>query len=63
MGSIKTIYCGNGYEIDATYALMGVNDDGEVVNEERFKTFWHNLRIAMEKRDAEDTFNRTQESH
>ena len=53
MGSIKTVYCGNGYEREVTYALVGVNEDGEIVNEERFKAFWHNLRIALEKRDKE----------
>jgi hypothetical protein len=53
MGNIKTIYCGNGYEIDATYALMGVNDDGEIVNEEKFKDFWKRLNKALAKRDKE----------
>jgi hypothetical protein len=53
MGNIKTIYCGNGYEIDATYALMGVNEQGEVVNEEKFKDFWKRLNKALAKRDKE----------
>lgn len=63
MSNIKTIYCGNGYEMDVTYALVGVNEDGEIVNPEKYQAFWKRLRIALEKRDAENTFNRTQESH
>ena len=38
---------------DVTYALAGVNANGEVVNEDKFVEFWRRVRIAQEKRDKE----------
>lgn len=56
MGELKVMYLGNGGTTytNVSYATAGVNDDGEIVNEERFKDFWHRVNLAMKKRDEEE---------
>lgn len=56
MGELKVMYLGNGGTTytNVSYAAAGVNDDGEIVNEERFKDFWHRVNLAMKKRDEEE---------
>lgn len=55
MGKLQIIYHSNGGSVvtDVTYALAGVNANGEVVNEDKFVEFWRRVRIAQEKRDKE----------
>ena len=55
MGMLQIIYHSNGDTVatDVTYALAGVNANGEVVNEDKFVEFWRRVRIAQEKRDKE----------
>jgi hypothetical protein len=52
MGELKVMYLGNGGTTytNVSYAAAGVNDDGEVINEERFKDFWHRVNIALKKK-------------
>lgn len=56
MGELKVMYLGNGGTTytNVSYAAAGVNDDGEVINEERFKDFWHRVNIALKKKYAEE---------
>lgn len=59
MGDLKVMYLGNGGTTytNVSYAVAGVNDDGEIINEERFKDFWHRVNLAMKKRDEEEKKN------
>lgn len=52
MGDLKVMYLGNGGTsyTDVSYAAAGVNQDGEVVNEQRFKDFWHRVNLALKKK-------------
>lgn len=52
MGGLKVMYLGNGGTTytNVSYAAAGVNDDGEVINEERYKEFWHRVNIALQKK-------------
>lgn len=59
MGELKVMYLGNGGTTytNVSYAAAGVNDDGEVINDQRFKDFWHRVNLAMKKRDEEEKKN------
>ncbi len=59
MGDLKVMYLGNGGTTytNVSYAAAGVNDDGEVINEERYKDFWHRVNIALKKKYAEENNN------
>lgn len=59
MGDLKVMYLGNGGTTytNVSYAAAGVNDDGEVINDQRFKDFWHRVNLAMKKRDEEEKKN------
>ena len=59
MGELKVMYLGNGGTTytNVSYAAAGVNDDGEVINDQRFKDFWHRVNLAMQKRDEEEKKN------
>jgi len=63
----RALYVSNGGSVvtDASYALMGVNEDGEVVNDQKFRDFWDRVYKAMVKRDAEEEefIKRTQAAH
>lgn len=52
MGGLKVMYLGNGGTTytNVSYAAAGVNDDGEVINEERYKEFWRRVNIALKKK-------------
>ena len=54
MGDLKVFWVSNGGSVmtDVTYALAGVQD-GEVVNEGKFKNFWEMIRKAKEKEYAD----------
>ena len=56
MGGLKVMYLGNGGTTytNVSYAAAGVNDDGEVINEERYKDFWHRVNLAMKKKYEEE---------
>ena len=56
MGELKVMYLGNGGTTytNVSYAAAGVNDDGEVINDQRFKDFWHRVNLTMKKRDEEE---------
>jgi len=51
----RALYVSNGGSVvtDASYALMGVNQDGEVVNDQKFRDFWDRVYKATLKRDKE----------
>ena len=63
MGELKVMYLGNGGTTytNVSYAAPGVNDDGEVINEERYKEFWHRVNIALKKTYAGE--KETAENH
>lgn len=59
MGNLKIMYLGNGGTryTDVTYAAAGVNDDGDVINEQKFKDFWHRVNIALKKKYEKENNN------
>lgn len=64
MGGLKVMYLGNGGTTytNVSYAAAGVNDDGEVINEERFKDFWRRVNLAMKKKYEEENNGNHSES-
>jgi len=59
MGDLKVMYLGNGGTTytNVSYAAAGVNDDGDVINEQKFKDFWHRVNIALKKKYEEEKDN------
>lgn len=64
MGDLKVMYLGNGGTsyTDVSYAVAGVNQDGDVVNDQKFKDFWHRVYLATKKRDMEENNGNHSES-